>query len=478
MALLVGVAVTAGIAVVAGVSIAVTNVVLRNAIDEQLLQQANAATKQIRVFEDPGDPATDADDRILVITSGAGLPIQMVQRDGRILEPRYGLDDYIALPVDAKDEAIARNQSGYRLRTATINGTEYRIATVAVTITTQQLLAQGVGNEERPRPDLALALQMARPMNDVTKTLRDLGLVMLTVGFVGVAGSMLAGMLVARAALKPVDAAAAAAEEVARTQDLSALIPVTGSDEVARLAESLNSMLRALESSKARQRQLVDDASHELRTPLTSLRTNIELLLRAEANPNRALPAADRAALLRDVDAQIRELAGLVSELVELARDELPIEEVERLDLAEVVAAAVARARRRATAKGIVIEATATSSWVDGRPSMLERAVTNLLDNAVKFSPPDSTVRVTTADGEVIVADQGPGIAVEDRQHVFERFWRATGARSLPGSGLGLAIVADAVRMHGGMVTAGEATGGGALLRMTLPTVPAPPLAV
>src|SRR6185369_16780534 len=118
-----------------------------------------------------------------------------------------------------------------------------------------------------------------------------------------------------------------------------------------RLAESLNSMLRALEASRARQRQLVDDASHELRTPLTSLRTNIELLLRAEANPHRPLPAADREALLRDVDAQMRELSGLVSELVELARDELPAEEVERLDLADIVAAAAERARRRAYGK-------------------------------------------------------------------------------------------------------------------------------
>jgi two-component system sensor histidine kinase MprB len=191
--------------------------------------------------------------------------------------------------------------------------------------------------------------------------------------------------------------------------------------------------------------------------------------MRAEANPDRALPAADRAALLRDVDAQMRELSGLVSELVELARDEAPTEEVAPFDLADVVQAAAERVRRRATAKGIRIDVAATSSMVDGRPAMLERAVTNLLDNAVKFAPPSSVVRVDTRAGEVTVTDEGPGIAPEDRPKVFQRFYRATAARNLPGSGLGLAIVADAAATHGGTVVAGQAPGGGALLRLRLP---------
>jgi two-component system sensor histidine kinase MprB len=266
-----------------------------------------------------------------------------------------------------------------------------------------------------------------------------------------------------------VHAAAAAAEEVARTQDLSALIPVTGSDEIARLANSLNSMLRALEASRARQRELVDDAGHELRTPLTSLRTNIELLLRAEATADRALPADDRDALLRDVDAQIRELSGLVSELVELARDEAPTEEVEHVDLTEIVHVAADRVRRRAKAADVQIVVTAVPAPVDGRPHMLERAVTNLLDNAVKFSPPQGRVHVSVSPGEVVVTDEGPGIAPADRSRVFNRFYRATSARGLPGSGLGLAIVADAAAVHGGQVRAEEGPGGGALLRLSLP---------
>jgi len=467
MALLVGAAVLAGIAVVAGVALGATNVVLRNSIDDQLRQQVVVAAKNTVFSYDRGaDLESNADDRILVIANALGMRLQVYWPDGSIIAP-YNKTDYVRLPVDATDRAIADAQSDQlRLRTVKVDGKEYRVATVALQS------PSFIGNPfigDRPRPEIQLGLQLARPMSDVTGTLGELGLVMLVVGVVGVAGSMLAGMLVARAALRPVDAAAAAAEHVARTQDLSALIPVTGTDEIARLAESLNSMLRALEASKARQRQLVDDASHELRTPLTSLRTNVELLIRSEANPHRALPATDRADLLRDVDAQMRELTGLVSELVELARDEAPVEEVERLDLAQVVAAAVARARRRATAKDIVIELTSASSWVDARPNMLERAVTNLLDNAVKFSPANSTVHVETAVGEVVVSDEGPGIAARDRPHVFERFYRSTDARSLPGSGLGLAIVADAVHTHGGMVVVEEAPAGGARMRVRLP---------
>jgi two-component system sensor histidine kinase MprB len=469
MALLVGVAVLAGIAVVAGVALAATNVVLRNSIDDQLRTQVAVAKASTGLWYDVGtDPNTSDDDRILVYASPLALRLQVFRPGGTVLAPYYP-HDYVRLPVDSLDNAIAATQSdGLRLRTVNVDGKEYRVATIALLMTQDDFINDPFPRGYRMEP-LRLGLQLARPMSDVTGTLKELALVMLVVGIVGVGGSMVAGLLVARAALRPVDAAAAAAEHVARTQDLSALIPVTGTDEIARLAASLNSMLRALEASKARQRQLIDDASHELRTPLTSLRTNIELLLRSEANPHRALPAADRSDLLRDVDGQMRELTGLVSELVELARDEVPVEEPERLDLAEVVAAAVARARRRAAPKGIVIEVTSTPSWVDGRPNMLERAVTNLLDNAVKFSPADSTVRVETTAGEVVVSDEGPGIALADQPHVFERFYRSTDARSLPGSGLGLAIVAEAVHTHGGTVTAGEAPGGGARLRVWLP---------
>ncbi|WP_347177258.1 HAMP domain-containing sensor histidine kinase [Parafrankia sp. EAN1pec] len=447
MALLAGVAVAAAVAVVVSVALGVTRIVLNQAIDDQLLEQAKASAGNLQASQ------------ISVRALNFGMELQFLDGDGVPLESAFPSLETFAIPVDAADAEVARGLRGKNLRTVTVEGQRYRVATVPLRYPPP---LTGTG-----------ALQLARSTSDVDRTLRDLGLVLFIVGLVGVVGSVIAGRLVARASLKPVDAAAAAAEEVARTQDLSALIPVTGSDEIARLATSLNSMLRALEASRLRQRQLVDDAAHELRTPLTSLRTNIELLMRAETTPNRALPAADRDALLRDVDAQMRELTALVNELIELARDEVPTEEIERLDLAQVVRAAADRARRRANTKGIRIEVSVEPSLVDGRPSLLERAVTNLLDNAVKFSPPSSTVRVVSRAGEVTVADEGPGIAPADRARVFERFYRATAARSLPGSGLGLAIVADAAAMHGGTAEAAESPSGGALLRMTLPCVAA-----
>jgi two-component system sensor histidine kinase MprB len=477
MTLLVGVAVTCGMVIVAALAIGVTNVVLRNAIDSQLLNEANLAAASLRLTMDIGDPLNPADDHPVLMGTGFGLSLQVFYAsDGKLVPWQYGqTGSYPTFAVGSQDLAVAQGQGGEHVFTETVGGVEYRVATVSREFSTGDLIRSHLGTPDNPPPALDLGVQLARPMTDVQHTLHTLALIMLLVGGAGVLASMLVGMVVARAALRPVDAAADAAEHVARTQDLSALIPVTGTDEIARLAESLNSMLRALEASKARQRQLVDDASHELRTPLTSLRTNVELLIRSEANPERALPAADRADLLRDVDAQMRELTGLVSELVELARDEAQEEEPERIDLTEVVTAAVLRARRRASSRGIAIEVTSASSWIDGRPNMLERAVTNLLDNAVKFSPDGSTVRVHTAAGEVVVSDEGPGIPPADRPHVFERFYRSTEARSLPGSGLGLAIVAEAVQVHGGTVWAGAAPGGGARMRMWLPVAAGPP---
>jgi two-component system, OmpR family, sensor histidine kinase MprB len=451
MVLLVGVAVTAAVALVAVIALTATRIFLFRSIDGQLLGQARAmaGAEGRRDLGDsqPGNPYNE----------------QYLDSTGtfHFTPPSPNGTASAALPVDAGDRAVAAGTSEYHFHSVTVGGVHLRVVTVEL-----QRPLQVVVNDV-PYGPLVNTLQVGRPLNDVDSTLRELALLLGLVGALGVGGSVLLGRLVARAALKPVDAAVDAAERVARTQDLSALIPVHGTDEIARLAQSLNSMLRALEASRVRQRQLVDDASHELRTPLTSLRTNIELLLRAEANPARSLPPADRAALLADVGAQMQEMTGLVSELVALARDDGKPEEVVRVDLAEVVRSASDRVRLRA--KDVTITVFAVPSPVDGRPNVLERAVTNLLDNAVKFSPPGGEVRVAVAGGEVAVADEGPGIDEADRLHVFDRFYRATSARGLPGSGLGLAIVADAAAQHGGSVRADAAPSGGALMHFAVP---------
>jgi two-component system sensor histidine kinase MprB len=242
---------------------------------------------------------------------------------------------------------------------------------------------------------------------------------------------------------------------------------VEGDDEVARLATAFNQMLLALGASRDRQRRLVADASHELRTPLTSLRTNLDLLRQAEGNT--ALPAEARLELLDDVRGQIEELSALVGDLVELARDEPTTRVVAEVDLAEVVERAVTRVRRRA--HGVSFDVVLDPWPVVGDANGLERAVTNLLDNAAKWSPPEGTVTVRLADGVLTVDDQGEGVAEADRPHVFERFYRAEESRAMPGSGLGLAIVRQVVDRHGGQIQVTEAPGGGARFALWLPGV-------
>ncbi|MGY0234309.1 HAMP domain-containing sensor histidine kinase [Longispora urticae] len=316
------------------------------------------------------------------------------------------------------------------------------------------------------------AVQVAQATEPVNRTLGQLGALLAVGSLAGVAGAGLLGRSVARAGLAPVERLTRAVEHVAVTKDLQAAIPVDGEDEVARLARSFNAMLGALDASRTAQRMLVEDAGHELRTPLTSLRTNIELLVRAEATPGRTLSADDRSRLLRDLEVQVVELTQLTNELVELAREDPGPVPVEAVDLSEVVAAAVERVRARGT--GVVFATRLEPVTVAGRPAALERMVLNLLDNAAKWSPPGATVDVRLAGAAgtatLTVADAGPGIDREDLPRVFERFYRALAARSMPGSGLGLAIVAQTVEQHGGTVAAGRAATGGALLTVTLPT--------
>jgi two-component system sensor histidine kinase MprB len=273
----------------------------------------------------------------------------------------------------------------------------------------------------------------------------------------------MAGGAVARAGLRPVARLTEAAERVARTDDLRP-IPVFGSDELARLTEAFNMMLRALAESRDRQARLVTDAGHELRTPLTSLRTNVELLMAAMAPGAPRLPEEEMAGLRADVIAQIEELSTLVGDLVDLTRDEAGVVIHEPVDMSDVVDRALERVRRR---RNDIEFDVAVAPWqVYGDGGGLERAVLNLLDNAAKWSPPGGRVaiRLTQVDpvhAELVVSDQGPGIPPEERRLVFERFFRSATARAMPGSGLGLAIVQQVVIKHGGSRRVDDAVPGG-----------------
>ncbi|AYN40634.1 sensor histidine kinase [Streptomyces dangxiongensis] len=324
-----------------------------------------------------------------------------------------------------------------------------------------------------PGPNIGVLV--ALPLKSTEKTLNDLALVLLLVSAIGVVGAGAAGLAVARAGLRPVDKLTEAVEHVARTEDLTIRIPVQddSEDEVARLSRSFNSMTASLASSRDLQQQLIADAGHELRTPLTSLRTNIELLSRSEET-GRPIPPADRKALLASVKAQMTELAALIGDLQELSRTENQRgERVQVTGFQDAVEAALRRARLRGPE--LTITADLEPWFVRAEPSALERAIVNVLDNAVKFSPGGGTVDVRLSKGVLTVRDHGPGIPEDELPYVFDRFWRSPSARALPGSGLGLSIVARTVRQAGGEVTLTRAEGGGTVATVRLPGAPIPP---
>jgi two-component system sensor histidine kinase MprB len=255
---------------------------------------------------------------------------------------------------------------------------------------------------------------------------------------------------------KPIELLASSADDIARTEDLGHNVDVKGASEVTRLASSFNTMLAALRRSVTRQRQLVQDASHELRTPLTSLRANTELLQRPTLSDD------ERQAILVDMRAEIDELTELSSELSALATDQKAAEQPTLIDLREIADEIATRSRRRTT--GDITVSSIGNTQVTARLHQLERAIGNLVDNAIKFSPSGSDVAIIINDGRIVVQDNGPGIATADKPHVFDRFYRATATRSLPGSGLGLAIVAQFAEDHGVTTIVEDAPNGGAVV--------------
>lgn len=363
---------------------------------------------------------------------------QLVDRGGGILA--IG-DSGVVLPVSPADLRLASGTGPDILRDVEIDEVHYRMLTRHI----------GPG----------LAIQVARDMSGTDEILAGLRIRLFVLGLAGVALAAAVGWLVSRRSLRPVGALTAAAAHVAATRELDSKIEVTRSDEIGQLASSFNEMLGALEEARDSQRRLVADASHELRTPLTSLRTNIELLTRG------AFEDAEREEVLDDVGSELLELSHLVEELVDLAtigRHEEPTVEV---DLAEIVHQAAERARRRSA---ITVTVHADATLIEGHPSGLLRAVSNLLENAVKWGADDPRIEVALTDATVTVRDHGPGIPTDDLGRVFERFYRSPEARPMPGSGLGLAIVAAVAEEHGGRAFATNAPDGGAIVGFTVAT--------
>ena len=356
--------------------------------------------------------------------------------------------DGVTLPVNAAELAVARTGRGEVLRTVTgSDKREFRV---------------------RTQPRRIGAFQFGRDLSEMNRVLHDLRSRILLVGGVAVVLAAFAGWFAARGLTKSLSALTEAASEVSSTGRLDIDVAAGGRDEVGRLGTAFSTMLTALNTSREDQRRLVQDAGHELRTPLTSLRTNVDVLRR-----HGDLPAEMRAKVLDDLDIEVAELSSLVEEVVAVGSGRSPDEPSVEVRIADVVESAAGRVGRRT---GRTIDVTADSSVVLAQRSSLDRAITNLLDNAAKFDNSAEPIEISVANGRVAVRDHGPGIAPEDLDLVFDRFYRAVAARSQPGSGLGLSIVTEVAAAHGGTTFAANHPERGAIVGFELPIVEHPPL--
>jgi two-component system sensor histidine kinase MprB len=446
MTLRLRIAAAAGIAVaitalgLAAADYAGTRSTLRGQIDSALASRAMSVTSPGGRSQ-PGGPGDHGGPNLAPPSTSFGDAAGFVQQVAPTGAIRQGdADDTGSLPVDARARATARSGSGRYFSDVTVNGVHLRVLTV------------GIGSQG--------AIQVARPLSEVDAELSRLLTQLTLVAGVGIVLAAALGAVVARTALKPVRRFTSATEALTGDPDLSHRLEESGRDELTRLARSFNRTLDALERSAASQRDLVADASHELRTPIASLRANIQVLEDADQ-----LEPDDLSALRADIISELDELTGIVGDIAELARGARPAEQLDDVQLDTLAAALTDRFERRFP--DLAFACALEPVVIAGEPERIARAVSNLLDNACKWSPPGGTVEVAlAADGTLSVRDHGRGFAEQDLPRVFDRFYRAGDARGTSGSGLGLAIVRQAAESHGGHVEALNAPGGGAEVRI------------
>lgn len=441
LALTFGVVVTLATVVMGGLSFAAISSRLTAQTDDSLLETAVPLAAQLRGgrIPDDGEPHGRRRDQELI------LPAQLLLPDGRVLSASTS---EVTLPVDNTDREIAgAARATTRFRDVQVDGRPYRMVT------------QGAGNG-------AGASQVGRDQTENQAVLATLAVLLALIALAVSVLAALAGWLLARRSARRLVGLTDAAEQIAATGSLQADVEVAGKDEIARLGGAFNAMILRLSQAQADQQRLVQDAGHELRTPLTSLRTNVSLLRRFED-----MPAATRERVIADLDGETKELTHLVNEIVHLAGsgpvDSPPVP----VALAPIVTAVAERVRRRT---GMALTTSCDDTFVLGQPASVERAVWNLVDNAIKFSFAGSPIELRSMGGTVAVLDRGPGIDPADLNHVFDRFYRATASRSRPGSGLGLAIVRDVATKSGGGVYARNREGGGAEVGFWIPPYTGP----
>lgn len=440
LTLFIALAVMVGIAITGAAAYAFTVTSTYEQLDNELIGVASLASRSLQADLETMETVD------VTHLQAANVVVQVLRADNTAV----GGPSSTPIRLEAAELAVARTGLGASARTGVgATGDQYRIIAVP-------LSARGSH----------YALILARPLAPTQAIINSLLGSLLFFGLAAIMAAAFAGYGIARATIAPLHKLRDHAGRVTATNKLEP-VEVTRDDEVGELGRAFNRMLAALDTSRSRQQRLIADAGHELRTPLTSMRTNVELLV-ADENSG-MLPPGARADILRDVAGQLGEFTTLVGDLVHLSREDAAAPAFSPLDVYEVTERALARVKRRSK-PGMTWQVSLDNHLLlDGSPDSLERAITNLLDNAVKFSPDGATVHVALHDDRLRVADEGPGILDDDLPHVFERFYRSDQARTTPGSGLGLSIVAQIVESHGGWVKAGHAPEGGAEFVMRLP---------
>lgn len=430
-------AVAAGTAILVGAASYITT-------DRQVIEEVDAFLRE-RASEITDGDRRRGDDRggrngntvdVPDLTQSPDVEVQFLDEDGEVV-----FDTGLVIPVNADDLELADDGGREQMRTESIDGIDYRIIT-------EDLRDGG-------------AVQVARSLEESSGLLGVLQARLLSIAGVMALVAGVAGWIVAQRTTRPLRALTDTVDEVAETKDFSVPVPATGSDEVGRLARGFNRMLGSLQESEEQQRQLVQNAAHELRTPLTSVTANIDWLIRASD-----LDAETRASTLTSIRRELGELNDVMGEVIELATDMREPAQIIELDLAQVARNC---SEQFITRSGRQVEAELSPVTVSGDPDSLGRAITNLLSNADKYSPADAPIGLIVANGRVTVTDRGPGIPAEERQRVFDRFYRRDIDRSKPGSGLGLSIVAGIVENHQGEVFIEDNPGGGTKIGFTLP---------
>lgn len=405
-------------------------------VDDFLIERAEEILGGNRPRPDGNRNRQDRNDG-RVVSVGADSVVQLIDDRGNVLASSGEL-----LPVLPVDTRIASGDVPRLIRTVDVDGVPHRVLTTRL---------PGGG-----------ALQVARSLDSSNLLLDGLRsrLLLLAAGFASIAA--IAGWFLAQRVTEPLRALTRSVDSVASTGDLTVAIPTESQDEVGRLARGFERMLNGLQMSRDQQRRLVQDAAHELRTPLTSATANVELLARA---PD--IEAGERTDMLNGVLRELRELNSIVGEIVELATEAPEMPDLVRLDLADVATEAAIRFMGRT---GRNVEQKFSEVYVSGDRESLLRAAGNLLGNADKYSPPKEPIAIeVTNDGWLFVSDNGQGIPADERDLVFDRFYRRVEDRSKPGSGLGLAIVARVVSLHDGETSVTESGSGGARVGFRIP---------